>query len=66
MSDLLQELAALKQEHLPSILSLIDETVASSTPEGSSLVEMNAYHFQTGGKRLRALLPLAVSLLLLH
>lgn len=35
--------------------------VEDFSPDGSTLVEMTAFHLGTGGKRLRALLPLAVA-----
>mgnify|MGYP001548360638 CR=1 FL=1 len=40
--------------------ALIDEVVSATTPEDSSLRSMCDYHMGTGGKRLRALLPLLV------
>ena len=43
------------------ILELIAETVKDTSPEGSTLVEMCSYHMETGGKRLRAVLPLLVA-----
>lgn len=52
---------ALRNVYLERVLALIDATVLENTPAGSTLVEMNRYHMSTGGKRLRALLPLAVA-----
>ncbi len=51
----------LRQQHLPQIMDVLDSTVLSGSPDGSSLVEMTRYHLETGGKRLRAVLPLAVA-----
>lgn len=60
MSDLMTHLDALRATHLPQIRGLLDAVVAEESPAGSSLVKMCTYHMDTGGKRLRALLPLAV------
>jgi hydroxymethylglutaryl-CoA reductase len=51
----------LRRVHLPAILELIEDTLAEATPEGSTLTRMCAYHMESGGKRLRALLPLLVA-----
>lgn len=59
--DLMQELERLRGAHLTSILALVDEVMTREAGEGSSLPAMNRYHMGTGGKRLRALLPLAVA-----
>ncbi|MBM4320392.1 MAG: polyprenyl synthetase family protein, partial [Deltaproteobacteria bacterium] len=61
VQDTARRFAELGQQHLPAILRLIDEVVAGSCPSGSTLVPMCGYHLQTGGKRLRALLPLLVA-----
>ncbi|MEM1348803.1 MAG: polyprenyl synthetase family protein [Myxococcota bacterium] len=61
MSELMETLGELGRAHMEEILGMIDEVARASTPEGSSLVGMNAYHMTTGGKRLRALLPLATA-----
>ncbi len=61
MPDLHTDLDRLRDEHLDAIRELITLTVAHESPPESSLVEMCAYHLSTGGKRLRALLPLAVA-----
>ncbi|TDP62700.1 polyprenyl synthetase family protein [Bradymonas sediminis] len=60
MSELLTHLDNLRETHLPQIRSLLDAVVAEESPEDSSLAKMCTYHMDTGGKRLRALLPLAV------
>ncbi len=52
---------ALKAAHLPAILKLIDEVFLEASPEGSSLLPMLRYQMESGGKRLRALLPLLVA-----
>lgn len=59
--DFLARIDALRDEHLEAIMAMLDDAVVSSTPEGSSLIEMTRYHLSTGGKRLRALLPLATA-----
>lgn len=59
--DFMQRLEDLRLEHLDGVMALLDATVVGSTPAGSSLVEMTRYHLSTGGKRLRALLPLATA-----
>ncbi|MGM0554847.1 MAG: polyprenyl synthetase family protein [Myxococcota bacterium] len=61
MPDLHTDLERLRDDHLEAIRELITLTVARESPPQSSLVEMCAYHLSTGGKRLRALLPLAVA-----
>jgi len=57
---LLKHFAELRESYWPPMQALIDEVVTSTTPEDSSLVSMCDYHMKTGGKRLRALLPLLV------
>jgi geranylgeranyl pyrophosphate synthase len=59
--DVRNTLEQLGAEHLPGILGLIEDVVVRGAPDGSSLPEMCSYHMSTGGKRLRALLPLAVA-----
>lgn len=54
------------EAHLPNILDQIQRTVEATSPKQSSLVSMCAYHMQTGGKRLRAILPLVVADALEH
>jgi geranylgeranyl pyrophosphate synthase len=54
----LERLEKCKGEHWAAIERLIRETVEAYTPAGSLLAEMCTYHLQTGGKRLRALIPL--------
>ena len=52
---------AVHDQYLARILALVEEVVGGDSPRGSALVTMCRYHFETGGKRLRALLPLAVA-----
>ncbi|MFH1464112.1 MAG: polyprenyl synthetase family protein [Pseudomonadota bacterium] len=58
--DLATRFTRLRALYLPAILELLAEIPAASVPAGSTLVPMAAYHLGTGGKRLRALLPLLV------
>lgn len=51
----------LRETHLPAIIDLIERVLQQATPDGSTLTRMCLYHMQTGGKRLRALLPLVVA-----
>ena len=51
----------LRERYLPAILQLIESGVRAATPEGSELRALCEYHMGTGGKRLRALLPLLVA-----
>jgi hydroxymethylglutaryl-CoA reductase len=60
-SDLLARFSALRDQYWPRMEALMDEVVEGSTPEGSTLVGMCRYHMETGGKRLRAFLPLLVA-----
>ena len=59
--DLMQTLERLHQEHLEAILEAIAQTFAREVGAQSTLAQMTTYHMRTGGKRLRALLPLAVA-----
>jgi hydroxymethylglutaryl-CoA reductase len=52
---------ALGQSHVRPMLDLLDDVVRGSSGDGSSLTEMCAYHLGSGGKRLRAILPLSVA-----
>ncbi|MFW5968890.1 MAG: polyprenyl synthetase family protein [Persicimonas sp.] len=61
MSELIEDFERLREAHLDEMHRLIERVAEESAPEGSSLVEMCRYHMSTGGKRLRALLPLAVA-----
>jgi len=61
MSKDFERFELLRRRHLDDVLGLIAETIEQAAPDGSSLVEMADYHLSTGGKRLRALLPLAIA-----
>lgn len=50
-----------KDRWMPRVLELIEQVISESSPPGSSLVPMAQYHFATGGKRLRALIPFMVA-----
>ena len=65
-ASLSAQLDALSLAHLPTIMSLIERVVQTRSPAGSTLGPMTQYHLSTGGKRLRALLPLAVAQALGH
>ena len=56
--NVLAELERCRRERWPDVERLIRETVETWSPAGSLLVEMCAYHMETGGKRLRAAIPL--------
>ena len=45
----------------PAVRGLMDEVVRDSSSEGTLLREMSDYHLGTGGKHLRAILPLLVA-----
>ena len=57
--DVSARFQALRDRHLEGILALIQDTARDAG--GESLGDMTAYHFETGGKRLRALLPLLIA-----
>ncbi|MBW2733153.1 MAG: polyprenyl synthetase family protein [Deltaproteobacteria bacterium] len=59
--QIVERFMRLREIELPRVMRLIDEVLQQSTPAGSGLVEMCHYHLETGGKRLRALLPLMVA-----
>ncbi|MBI4705084.1 MAG: polyprenyl synthetase family protein [Deltaproteobacteria bacterium] len=61
MENAAQHFDKLKQAHLPAILALIEEVIGTASPRGSAVAAMCRYHLETGGKRLRALLPLLVA-----
>ncbi|PIE17622.1 MAG: hypothetical protein CSA65_08340 [Proteobacteria bacterium] len=58
---IVERFADLREGYLPAMMSLLEEVVLDSTPMSSGLATMCAYHLETGGKRLRALLPLLVA-----
>ena len=51
----------LGERYLPEVLVLLEDVVREAALTGSGLAEMCHYQFDTGGKRLRALLPLLVA-----
>ena len=53
--------SALRQSHLPQIDAAMEEALLSASGEGSTIASMYRYHMATGGKRLRAVLPLLVA-----
>ena len=57
----LAHLESIRKRYLPEVLSLLDDVLREAELADSGLAEMSRYHFQTGGKRLRALLPLLVA-----
>lgn len=46
---------------MPAIQGAIETVFEEETPRGSALLDMGRYHLSTGGKRIRALLPLLVA-----
>jgi geranylgeranyl diphosphate synthase, type I len=44
----------------PTVRQVMQEVIESATSDGSPLRRMFDYHLQTGGKRLRAILPLLI------
>ena len=56
--DLRRQLAGLSVKHLPQVMSLLDQVLEEDGPRGATLPDLCVYHLRTGGKRLRALLPL--------
>ncbi len=59
--ELMMRFESLRQRWWPSISALIDEVTLMSHPEGSLLRQMIEYQQQSGGKRLRAILPLLIA-----
>ena len=57
----LTHLEDIRGRYLPEVLFLLDDVIREAELVRSGLAEMCRYHFQTGGKRLRALLPLLVA-----
>jgi hydroxymethylglutaryl-CoA reductase len=52
---------ALRETYLPRIMQQIDELLQPTGHDESALSRMASYQMRTGGKRLRALLPLLVA-----
>ncbi len=63
-AEIHRRLEEIRSRCLPEVLASIADVARRSSPPGSSLVRMSDYHFETGGKRLRGLLPLLVADLL--
>lgn len=59
--EMLAHFEHLSSRWMPAVLEVVEHVIAESTPESSSLLPMARYHFATGGKRLRALIPLAIA-----
>ena len=57
----LAQFEGIRKRYLPDVLHLIDDVLREAELAESTLAEMCRYHFETGGKRLRALLPLLVA-----
>ena len=56
--DLGRRLEALSREQMPRIMAQLEQVLEQDGPHGASLPQLCSYHLGTGGKRLRALLPL--------
>lgn len=61
MTDFVGRFEGLRQEHWGEMATLIDGLLRDVELESSTVATMLAYHLQTGGKRLRAILPLMVA-----
>lgn len=59
--DIRKQIASAHQTHYTAVGAILDEVVRTQHPAGSLLVEMCDYHLGTGGKRLRALLPVLLA-----
>jgi geranylgeranyl diphosphate synthase type I len=57
----LGQVEELKRVYLPEIIAAMDSVAREESPTGSSLPLMHRYQLDTGGKRLRAILPLAIA-----
>ncbi|MGB8508287.1 MAG: polyprenyl synthetase family protein [Pyrinomonadaceae bacterium] len=60
-ADLKSNFEVMLRAWWPSIRSLMDAVVRDSCVEGTLLREMSSYHLETGGKHLRAILPLLIA-----
>ena len=63
-TDLKRSLETLRVEQMPRIMALLQQVLEQEGPNGASLIDLCTYHLQSGGKRLRALLPLLTAELL--
>lgn len=59
--EILTHFDEMKTRWMGPVMDVIQHVVVTVTPPGSSLAPMAEYHFSTGGKRLRALIPLVVA-----
>ncbi len=68
MSELCARFEELRLRHWPEMAALISHIVTSKNPgsESSTLAKMCAYHLESGGKRIRAVLPLVTAEALGH
>jgi len=60
-ADLKTRFESLRAAWWPSVQTLMYEVMQDSSPEQSLLLQMSDYHLKTGGKRLRAILPLLIA-----
>ncbi|HMV68254.1 MAG TPA: polyprenyl synthetase family protein, partial [Myxococcota bacterium] len=58
---MLDRFEALREAWWPAMEAMIDDVLTAGSPTGLALAEMTRYHLETGGKRLRAMLPLLVA-----
>lgn len=56
-----ERLERMRRRRLPEVMGLFEEVVRDAGLADSTLADMCRYQFETGGKRLRALLPLLVA-----
>jgi len=61
MSTIENRFSELRNEYWPAIERLIRSVAEGSTDPRSPVAEMCAFHLETGGKRLRAVIPLLVA-----
>ncbi|RAL24952.1 hypothetical protein DL240_01715 [Lujinxingia litoralis] len=61
MTTIEQAFRELTQSYMSQVLTSMDQAVEAAGLGESSLKAMLGYHLETGGKRLRAILPLAVA-----
>ena len=58
--DIKERLVAAHEEHYPAIAALLAQAPVGAHGPNSALATMCTYHLATGGKRLRALIPVLV------
>ena len=59
-SQLQSQFVAFRDAWWPAVRQVMEDIVSEATPNGSPLRRMFGYHLNTGGKRLRAILPLLI------